>query len=102
MIAVMKTIPRAQDVADLAQVSQSAVSRTFTPGASVSDQTRRKVLAAAQQLGYRPNALARSLITQQSRLVALVMCYLQNQFYPLVIEKFSRPPHYPSSCVLQI
>lgn len=86
----MKTAPRAQDVADLAQVSQSAVSRTFTPGASVSEQTRRKVLAAAQRLGYRPNALARSLITRRSRIVALVMSYLENQFYPLVIEKLSQ------------
>ena len=86
----MKIAPRAQDVADLAQVSQSAVSRTFTPGASVSEQTRRKVLAAAQRLGYRPNALARSLITRQSHIVALVMSYLENQFYPLVIEKLSQ------------
>lgn len=86
----MKTAPRAQDVADLAQVSQSAVSRTFTPGASVSEETRRKVLAAAQRLGYRPNALARSLITRRSRIVALVMSYLENQFYPLVIEKLSQ------------
>src|SRR5690606_12677126 len=86
----MKTAPRAQDVADLAQVSQSAVSRTFTPGASVSEATRRKVLAAAQKLGYRPNALARSLITRRSRIVALVMSYLENQFYPLVIEQLSQ------------
>lgn len=86
----MKIAPRAQDVADLAGVSQSAVSRTFTPGASVSEETRRKVLAAAQRLGYRPNALARSLITRQSNMVALVMSYLENQFYPLVIEKLSQ------------
>jgi len=86
----MKIAPRAQDVADLAGVSQSAVSRTFTPGASVSEETRRKVLAAAQKLGYRPNALARSLITRRSRIVALVMSYLENQFYPLVIEKLSQ------------
>ncbi|WP_322060168.1 LacI family DNA-binding transcriptional regulator [Paraburkholderia sp. J63] len=86
----MKTAPRAQDVAALAQVSQSAVSRTFTPGASVSEETRRKVLAAAKKLGYRPNALARSLITRRSRIVALVMSYLENQFYPLVIEKLSQ------------
>ncbi len=86
----MRTTPRAQDVADLAEVSQSAVSRTFTPGASVSEQTRRKVLAAAQKLGYRPNALARSLITRRSRIVALVMSYLENQFYPLVIERLSQ------------
>ncbi|KAG1303634.1 hypothetical protein G6F63_016666 [Rhizopus arrhizus] len=44
----MKTAPRAQDVADLAEVSQSAVSRTFTPGASVSEETRRKPDHAAQ------------------------------------------------------
>lgn len=86
----MKNAPRAQDVADLAMVSQSAVSRTFTPGASVSEETRRKVLAAAQKLGYRPNALARSLITRRSHIVALVMSYLENQFYPLVIEKLSQ------------
>lgn len=86
----MKIATRAQDVADLAGVSQSAVSRTFTPGASVSEETRRKVLAAAKTLGYRPNALARSLITRRSRIVALVMSYLENQFYPLAIEKLSQ------------
>ena len=76
----MKTSATAQEVARLAQVSQSAVSRTFTPGASVSEETRTKVMAAAAQLGYRPNAMARSLITRQSRIVALVMSYLENQF----------------------
>lgn len=50
-----------QQVAQLAGVSQSAVSRTFTPGASISPATREKVLQAARELGYRPNAIARSL-----------------------------------------
>ncbi|MDM0022143.1 LacI family DNA-binding transcriptional regulator [Variovorax saccharolyticus] len=86
----MKSSATAQEVARLAQVSQSAVSRTFTPGASVSEDTRNRVLAAAKTLGYRPNALARSLITRRSRIIALVMSYLQNQFYPLVIEKLSQ------------
>lgn len=86
----MKTTPTAQDVGKLALVSQSAVSRTFTPGASVSKETREKVLAAAKTLGYRPNALARSLITRRSHIIALVMSYLENQFYPLVIEKLSQ------------
>lgn len=80
----------AHEVASLAKVSQSAVSRTFTPGASVSDATREKVLQAAKKLGYRPNALARSLITRRSHMIALVMSYLENQFYPLVIEKLSQ------------
>ena len=78
------------DVAKLAQVSQSAVSRTFTPGASVSENTRSKVLAAAEELGYRPNALARSLISGRSRIVGLVVAYLENHFYPIVIERLSR------------
>ena len=86
----MKSTTTAHEVARLAQVSQSAVSRTFTAGASVSEETRSKVLAAAKTLGYRPNALARSLITRRSHIVALVMSYLENQFYPLVIEKLSQ------------
>ncbi len=78
------------DVARLAQVSQSAVSRTYTPGASVSDVTRQKVEAAARKLGYRPNAIARSLITRRSRIIGVVMSYLDNQFYPVVLEKLSQ------------
>ena len=78
------------DVARLAQVSQSAVSRAFTPGASVSHLTRTKVQEAARKLGYRPNAIARSLITRRSRMIGLVMSYLDNQFYPVVLEKISQ------------
>jgi LacI family transcriptional regulator len=77
-------------VAALAGVSQSAVSRFFTPGASVSRKTAEKVRQAAETLGYRPNVLARSLITGRSRIVGLVVAYLENQFYPLAIERLSR------------
>lgn len=80
----------AQDVARLAGVSQSAVSRVFTPGASVSPATVEKVRAAAEKLGYRPDALARAMITGRSRIIGLVVAYLENQFYPLAIEKLSR------------
>ena len=64
------------DVARLAEVSQSAVSRTFTPGASVSPDTRSRVLEAARKLGYRPNATARTLATRLSRMIALVVSNL--------------------------
>lgn len=77
-------------VAEHAGVSQSAVSRTFTPGASISPKTRAKVLAAAKELGYRPNAIARSLITNRSRIIAVVMAYLENLFYPDVLEELGR------------
>ncbi|GAA6174496.1 LacI family DNA-binding transcriptional regulator [Sulfitobacter pacificus] len=78
------------DVAALAGVSRSAVSRVFTPGASVSPATASKVRAAARALGYRPNVLARSLITGRSRIIGLVVAYLENQFYPEAIERLSK------------
>ncbi|POF34154.1 LacI family DNA-binding transcriptional regulator [Roseibium marinum] len=68
------------DVARLAGVSRSAVSRTFTDGASVSKETRDKVMEAARRLGYRVNVLARSLHKQKSDLVGVVAADLDNPF----------------------
>ncbi len=62
----------AEQVAQLAGVSRSAVSRTFTPGASVAAATREKVLRAAEELGYHVNDLARGVLANQSRLVGIV------------------------------
>lgn len=78
------------DVARLAGVSQSAVSRYYTPGTSVSTKTGEKIKLAAEQLGYRPNVLARSLITGRSRIIGLVVAYLENYFYPEVVERLSK------------
>jgi DNA-binding LacI/PurR family transcriptional regulator len=78
------------DVARLAGVSQSAVSRVFTPGASVSEKTAKKVRDAAEVLGYRPNVLARSLITGRSKIIGLIVAYLDNQFYPDALERLSK------------
>ena len=77
------------EVAALAGVSRSAVSRSFTPDASVSDETRRKVLRAATQLGYQPNVIARSLITRRSRLIGLIMGEWENPFYTAMLRQFS-------------
>lgn len=77
------------EVAALAGVSRSAVSRTFTPGASVAPRTRAKVLAAATKLGYRPNALARSLIVRRTQLIGLVMAEWENPFYTRMLRLFS-------------
>lgn len=89
MMAAMKTPVTSFDVARLAQVSQSAVSRAFTPGASVSESTRARVLDAAAKLGYRPNAHARSLITKRSRIIGLVLSYLENLFYPVALQRLA-------------
>jgi DNA-binding LacI/PurR family transcriptional regulator len=76
-------------VAQRAGVSQSAVSRVFTPGASASAKTVEAVKKAADELGYRPNMMARAMITGKSRIIGLVVAYLDNQFYPLALERLS-------------
>ena len=77
------------DVAELAGVSQSAVSRVFTPGASVSIKTTTKVKEAALRLGYRPNSIARAMVSGKSRIIGVVVAYLENQFYPEALERLS-------------
>ncbi len=77
------------EVARLAGVSQSAVSRVFTPGASASKKTIEKVRKAAEELGYRPNVLARAVVSGKSRIIGLVVAYLNNQFYPEALERLT-------------
>jgi DNA-binding LacI/PurR family transcriptional regulator len=80
----------AKEVAVLAGVSVSAVSRTFTAGASVSAETRQKVLAATQSLGYQPNALARSLMTGRTELIALISNNFDNPLFMEIFDLFTR------------
>jgi DNA-binding LacI/PurR family transcriptional regulator len=77
------------DVARLAGVSQSAVSRVYRPDASVSPEMRRKVLAAAAALDYRPSAIPRIMLTHRSNLVAIVIGGMYNPFYATVLERFT-------------
>lgn len=85
------------DVAKLAGVSQPAVSRAFTPGASIAKETRYRVLAAAKQLNYVPNVFASSLSSKRSNMVAVVSGNLNNPFYSeslqFFIEYFQRTGH---------
>ena len=71
MNSVKQTIT-SKDVAKLAGVSQSTVSRVFIAGSAVSEKTKKKVYEAAKTLNYRPNAFARSLTTNESKLIGLV------------------------------
>jgi len=79
-----------RDVAAKAGVSRSAVSRTFTEGASVSPATRAKVVKAAKSLGYHPNALASSLTTGRTKLIGLIANNFLNPFYLQVFDHFTR------------
>ncbi len=79
-----------KEVALRAQVSRSAVSRTFTDGASVSDRMRKKVEKAAAELGYSPNILARSLTTRRTKLIGLVSNNFDNPLFLQVFDLFTR------------
>ena len=79
------------EVADLAGVSQSTVSRSFSQSSPVAKKTRDKVKKIADKIGYRPNAMARSLITQKSNMVGIVISNVTtNPFYPEVLDLLSR------------
>ena len=84
MVATLK------DVALLAGVSTSAVSRSFTEGASVSPAMRVKVERAASELGYRPNFLAASLTTGRTKLIGLVSNNFHNPVFLEVFDLFTR------------
>ncbi|SMP00751.1 LacI family DNA-binding transcriptional regulator [Shimia sagamensis] len=79
-----------KEVAERAGVSRSAVSRTFTDGASVSDKMRRKVEKAAKDLGYSPNALASSLTTGRTKLIGLISNNFHNPIFLEVFDLFTR------------
>lgn len=78
------------DVAARAGVSKSAVSRSFTAGASVSAATRAKVEKAATELGYRPNVLASSLTTGLTKLVGLVSNNFTNPYFLEIFDRFTQ------------
>ena len=82
-----------KDVAREAGVSRTTVSNVFSGRAKFSDDTREQVLAAAKKLGYKPNLAARSLITNKSRLIGIILpSYLDantltnSPFYNIIID----------------
>jgi DNA-binding LacI/PurR family transcriptional regulator len=79
-----------RDVARRAGVSASAVSRVFGDGQGVAEATRDRVRAAADLLGYRPNALARGLIHSSIDLVAVVIGRMRSAFDARFLEELTR------------
>ena len=75
-----------EDVAKRAGVSQSAVSHAFTEGASIAEATKQRIMQAAADLNYRPNLLARSLMTRRSKIIGVAVGHLDNPFYSALLE----------------
>lgn len=74
------------EVAELAGVSLATVSRVINPGAKVSEKTRQKVLAAMQELGFRPNSIAQSLATRTSNAVGILVSELHGPFFGSMVS----------------
>ncbi|WP_080873089.1 LacI family DNA-binding transcriptional regulator [Oceanobacillus timonensis] len=69
------------DVAKLAGVSQATVSRVLNNSPKVTEKTKKKIYAAIDELGYYPNLIARSLVTNENRTIALISGAINNDFY---------------------
>lgn len=79
------------EVAEAAQVSSATVSRVLNGLASrASEETRQRVLAAAEKLQYRPNAAGKSLRTQRSEVVGLLISNIQNSFYAAIAHEIEK------------
>lgn len=84
-----------RDVAARANVHPSTVSRVFSGKAKISEETRERVLAAADLLNFQPNAIARSLSVSQSRTVGIIVPhvfdgYFEDSFFPQVMRGLLR------------
>ncbi|GAW92364.1 LacI family DNA-binding transcriptional regulator [Calderihabitans maritimus] len=73
-----------KDIAKRAGVSYSTVSRALNNRPEVNEKTRREIQKLAEEMGYRPNAIARGLVTQKTGTLGLVIPDITNPFFPEV------------------
>lgn len=72
-----------KDIARLANVSVTTVSRVINnKSEGVSAETRQKILQLVEELGYKPNAIARGLVTKKTKTIGLIVPDISNPFFP--------------------
>lgn len=78
--------PTIYDVARLAGVSTATVSRALNGTGQIAPSTRAAIEAAVEQLGYRPNTIARSLVTKSTQTIAFLLPDITNPFYAALVS----------------
>ncbi len=81
-----KKMVSSKDVAKLAGVSQSTVSRAYSPSYNLNEELRQRVFAAAEELQYFPNAIASSLLSNHTNIIAIVTSTLATPFISKAIS----------------
>jgi len=82
-----------KDIAKAAGVSHSTVSRALTDSPLVKAETKARIQRLAQEMGYTPNAIARSLVTQQTRTVGVVVTTITDPFIAEVVQGIEDTAH---------
>jgi LacI family transcriptional regulator len=78
--------PTIPDVAERAGVSPATAARALGEYGTVSASTRERVLAAAHELGYRPNAVAKSMITGRTNTIGVIVADIENVFFARAVR----------------
>lgn len=82
--------PTIKQIAEMAKVSVSTVSRALNNDLSISKATRRRIAALAEKIGFVPNVVARGLVTHRTNLVGIVLGASNNPFYLNMLPMLSR------------
>src|SRR4030043_2376899 len=77
---MQKKIP-IKDIARVANVSHTTVSRALNNKSRIKNETKEKILAIAEELNYRPDFIARSLVMRRTKTLGLVITTIANPFY---------------------
>lgn len=75
-----------KDLARICKVSRATVTRALHGNGSIREETKKKILDTARELGYQPDLVARSLVKGKSYMIGVVVVDLKNQYFPKIVD----------------
>lgn len=90
-----------RDIARLAGVSVTTVSRALNNAPEINSQTRERVLQVCREQGYRSNLLARSLVSSRTRVLGVILPELSGPFHASIVlhlERYAQEQDYQTCC----